>query len=474
MSQQHFKSAKRLQGFENKRVQDIFTPLANETKSINLGQGFPNWAPPSFFQDAISKYVQESSHQYTRAYGHQKLINAIANFYSPLFNREINPLTNVLVSNGGIACLCNAFLGMVDPGDEVILIEPSFDCYRAQIMMSGGIVRSVPLEPKGKVSKNDLVRRGLDGLKYSQQDEWDIDWDLLERSFNENTKAILLNSPHNPTGKIFTYQELERFAEIIKKYDRVAVIWDGVYEAHAYDKYEPLQIPRIANIPGMWERTISVSSAGKLFSATGVRIGWAIGPEHLIKCTAAFHQYNGFCIYVPLQEAIADTLEQSLKGDYFQEFNKKLKEGRTRLVKELISSPINFNIYIPEGGCSVLADISNIEVPQAYYTNPESNRPYTKDWAFCLWLCKEKGVVALPCSAFYSKQYAHIGQNLVRIAFCKTEETLIEAGKRMGSILHKTNTNQLHNTQTKIENKIQHHNKQKDQQEHIQEKIISA
>lgn len=216
------------------------------------------------------------------------MIKAISNFYSPIFNREIDPLRNVLVSNGGIACLCNAFLGMIDDGDEVILIEPAFDCYRAQILMAGGIVRSVPLEPKGKVTKADLVRR-LDDLKYCEQDEWDIDWDLLERSFNANTKAILLNSPHNPTGKIFTEAELTRFAEIIKKYDRVVVIWDGVYEAHAYDRYEPLQIPRIANLPGMWERTISISSAGKLFSATGVRIGWAIGPEHLIKCAAAFH-----------------------------------------------------------------------------------------------------------------------------------------------------------------------------------------
>ncbi|KAL4506698.1 hypothetical protein ABPG72_000269 [Tetrahymena utriculariae] len=430
--QQIQRGAERLNGFDKPTVWSIFSPLSVEYKSVNLGQGFPNWNPPDFFMDSLLKLSKEGPHQYTRAFGSPKLVKAIADFYSPIFNRQLDANTNVCVSAGGVSCLNSIFLGLVNPGEEVILLDPSYDCYRAQIQMAGGISKSVPLRPRKLNSQTDIRQRGP-VYTVNASDAWDVDFELLEKTINDNTKILLINTPHNPTGKVFNRQELERIHEIVKKYPKCIVVEDGVYEHLCFDNYEPLKLPRFAQLEGAWDRTVSVYSAGKLYSATGIRMGWAVGPQSIIKYVQSFHQYSVFCQHGPMQDATAEALELSSKSSYFAETAQKLKNHRDLLINQLVNSKIPFKIWVPEGGFFVICDISQVEVDPKYFVDEKTGEKYTKDYAFSIWLCKEKGVTAIPCSVFYPPEYQYLGQNLVRFAFCKTEDTILEAGKRLNN-----------------------------------------
>ncbi|EGR29652.1 kynurenine-oxoglutarate transaminase, putative [Ichthyophthirius multifiliis] len=430
MNQTQPRGAKRLNGFDKPTVWSIFSPLSIEYKSINLGQGFPNWSPPDFFLKALEKNTQEGNHQYTRAYGLPYLVKVISDFYKPIFNREIDPQNNICVSAGGVSCLNAIFLGLIDPGDQVILLDPSYDCYRAQIQMAGGIARSVPLLHKRNNTQNSLKQRFEQEKEFriTQDDIWEVDYEKLKNTLNEKTKILLINTPHNPTGKVFTLEEMKKIHEIIKPFEKVIVVEDGVYE-HLCFEYESLKLPRFANLD--WDRTISVYSAGKLFSATGIRIGWTIGPYELIKYVQSFHQYSIFCQHAPMQESVANALEISMKNNYFEETNQRLKKQRDLILQELVNCSIQLNVWIPQGGFFVIADISNVQLDEKYYFDNDKNIKYTKDYAFCMWLLKEKGITTIPCSAFYDQENIQQGENLVRFAFCKTDDQILEAGIRL-------------------------------------------
>jgi aspartate/methionine/tyrosine aminotransferase len=411
------------------------TRLAVTTDSANLGQGFPDWKPPTFFLDAIKKFVSstEVSHQYTRTFGNPKLVEAISNTYSPIFNRKIDPMKEVIVANGAVSILYNTLTALVEPDDEVILIEPFYDCYLPQTKFSGGKVIGVPMIPPKVRPKSEY--ENMKEEDYSKiTEDWKIDMEKLKNAFTSKTKILVLNTPNNPTGKILTYDELKEIASILEKFPNVIVIMDEVYEFMVYDEHQDL--PRMANLPGMWDRCLSIMSAGKIFSATGIRIGWALGPKHLISKVGAIYQFNSFCIYDPIQLAIAESLEVA-KNPYegYETYFKWLRGHYTAQRNYMISNlaknkNFDVNFYFPKGGYFIVADISQQNVPTTKYRlegDEEGDVNYHKDFNFLLNLAYEKKVVIIPCSVFYTDLNKAYGENFIRLAFCKQKSTLDRA-----------------------------------------------
>jgi kynurenine--oxoglutarate transaminase/cysteine-S-conjugate beta-lyase/glutamine--phenylpyruvate transaminase len=427
-------------GFDQLSIWYKFSRLALTTNSVNLGQGFPDWKPPQFFIDAIKKNLEQEgvSHQYSRTMGNLKLVDAIARNYQKYFEHKIDPTTEVLVTTGAVSFLYNAITALVEAGDEVILIEPFYDCYLPQVQFSGGKAIGIPMIPPKPRDRKDFVIEGDEATvdrEYSKiKDTWQIDFDKLEASLNEKTRVLVLNTPNNPTGKILTPEELQRIAKILEKYPRVIVIMDEVYEFMIYNEYK--ELPRMANVPGMWDRTLSLMSAGKIFSATGCRVGWGIGPKHLISKVTAIFQFNSFCMYDPLQVAIAESLDianqpyQGYDNYYIWLRNHYLKHRNYFMLNLAKHQGFGLNFFIPEGGYFLVAELKTVDVLESKYKleGDESNQEgYLKDFNYLIDLAHHKGVVCIPCSAFYTKPNKHVGENYVRLAFCKQLTTLDKA-----------------------------------------------
>jgi len=391
-----------------------FTELARTTGAVNLGQGFPDYPPPDYVCDALANIGKSGNfmlNQYTRGFGHPRLVNAIAQMYGKFHGRDLNPMTEVLVTGGAYESLFCIVQGMVNPGDEVIIIEPYFDCYEPMTRVAGGNPVFIPLRPTktGEISSAD----------------WKLDPQELESKFSSKTKLIILNTPNNPLGKIFTRDELTMIADLCKKHDVVCVA-DEVYEWMTYPGADHI---RIATLPDMWDRTVTISSAGKTFSATGWKLGWTVGPQHLLKNMMAVHQN---CLYVcctPLQEAVAQAFEiENARLDdkdscYMYTLpNVELLPKRDRMAANLKNAGLIPTI--PEGGYFMLADWSKLGVTDEMI---EDGTDDPKDFKFVKWLCKEKKLAAIPPSAFYSKEHRHLAENLVRFCFFKKDETLDNA-----------------------------------------------
>jgi kynurenine aminotransferase len=283
-------------------VWSIFSPLAVYCKAVNLGQGFPNFETPEYVKEAACDAIRNGLNQYAPPKGLQSLRNALSLKFSSLFNRTLNADTEIMVSAGaneGIFSILQAFL---NEGDEVICLEPFFDQYSSNITMSGGKIVYCPLKPSRKSYSSNIPAS-----------EWKLDMHELESKITKNSKVLLFNTPHNPIGKVFNQRELESIASLAIKHD-LLVISDEVYEQLVYPGAEH---KRIANIPGMWERTITVGSAGKTFCATGWRIGWLIGPADLIGSALLAHSRIVFTSNTPVQQAVACGFEQEPKHNYF-------------------------------------------------------------------------------------------------------------------------------------------------------------
>lgn len=406
------KGADRLKGTE-KNVWVEFGKLSTEYKALNLGQGFPDFKPPQHVLDKMVHAVQGTDNpllsQYTRSYGHPRLVNILAKLYGPLIGRTIDPMNNITISVGAYGILFCAVQGLINPGDEVVIIEPYFDCYEPMVKVAGAIPRYCPLRP---VKKEGVLT----------SDDWKLDPVELESHFSNKTKAIMINNPNNPVGKVFTQDELELVANLCKKYD-VICISDEVYEWMIYDGLKHI---KMASLPDMWERTVTIGSAGKTFSATGWKLGWGVGPESLIKPMQILHQN---CIYTcptPIQEAVADGLEYELSvfNDpdkcYLFSLAKELQPKRDALAKAL--TEIGMVPTIPEGGYFMMADISNLNID---IPDDGTDDPY--DFKFVRWLCKEKKLSTIPPSAFYCQEHKNLGEKYLRFCFIKKDETLSKA-----------------------------------------------
>lgn len=368
----------------------IFTPitaLAHQHGAINLGQGFPNFDGPEFVKEAAIEAIRSGHGQYARSYGSIELVEALATRFQRDTGLVVDPLGEVTVTSGCTEGLAAAFLGLIEPGDEVVLIEPTYDAYLPDVSMAGGVPRFVTLRPP----------------------DFRIDADELRTNFNARTRAIVINTPHNPTGRVLDEAELSAIADLCIEHDVVAIT-DEVYDRMVYEGRHV----SLASLPGMWERTITLSSLGKSFSLTGWKIGWAIAPPHLTAAVRAAHQYLTFATATPLQRAAAVAVAGP--DSYFVELATAYRRRRDLLVDGL--TEIGFTVYRPEGTYFLLADHTRFGQPD--------------DVAFVRYLIEKVGVAAIPPSVFYHEPSD--GRRLVRFAFCKDETTLREALDRLSHL----------------------------------------
>jgi len=367
------------------------TRLAAEKGAINLSQGYPDFDGPSEIIEAAREALSAGQNQYARSMGHLPLVEALADRIRAWHGLEYDPVSEVVVTSGASEAIASSVLGLVEPGDEVILIEPFYDSYPACVAMAGGVVRTCPLCPP----------------------RFELDLDALEALVSPRTRLLLFNSPHNPTGKVFTRDELEGIARICQKHG-VTALSDEVYEHLTFGTARHISL---ASIPGMRSHTITVSSSGKTFSLTGWKVGWASGPANLIRAVQAAHQYVTFATATPLQAAIARAL--ATHGEkYLVAFRAEYTTRRNLLLAALRSA--GFEPSDPDGTYFILADYSKL--------SDEDDR------AFARKLVEHHGVAAVPYSAFLAASPRDRPSRLLRFAFCKRPETLEQAAGRLRAV----------------------------------------
>ncbi|KAL1959525.1 hypothetical protein VTO42DRAFT_1970 [Malbranchea cinnamomea] len=410
-----FRPAKRVAG----QRQDVWS-IINEAAAaspvqpiVNMGQGFFGYNPPQFVLDAAKDALDKvECNQYAPTKGNPRLKKALAAAYSPFFGRTINPDTEVVVTSGANEGMLSAFMAFVEPGDEVIIFEPFFDQYISNIEMPGGTIRYVPLHPP----QDGAVRT-------SSAANWTIDFDELERTVNERTRMIVLNSPHNPVGKVFSREELEKIAALCVKHN-IIILSDEVYDRLFY-----VPFTRISTLsPEVSKLTITVGSAGKNFYATGWRIGYLIGEPHLIKYVSAAHTRICYSSVAPLQAAAAVGFEKADQEGFWDQSRTEMR-GKVERFCEVFDE-LNIPYSDPEGGYFVLANLAAVKIPDGYPFPPHvASRP--RDFKLAWFLIHEVGVAAIPPTEFYTDANAYIAEDYLRFAVCKPDDVLETAKERL-------------------------------------------
>ncbi len=361
--------------------------LAARTGAVNLGQGFPDTDGPTEVSEAAIDAIRSGHNQYPPGPGIQPLREAIARHRLRFRGQKFDADGEILVTAGATEAIAASLLSLCRAGDEVITFEPYYDSYAASIAMAGARRRVVTLTAP----------------------DYSFDPSELAAAFTSSTRLLLLNSPHNPTGKVFSRAELETISELCVEHD-VLVVADEVYEHLVYDVDH---IP-IATFPGMAERTVTISSAGKIFSFTGWKIGWACGPAELITAVKTSKQFLTYVNGGPFQYGVAVGLD--LDDDFFSSYTASMRAKRDRLCGWL--SEAGFEVIVPEGTYFVTVDIRSVGGVDGI--------------DFCMALPDRCGVVAVPTQVFYDN--ADAGRHLVRFAFCKRDEVLDEAGRRLATL----------------------------------------
>lgn len=381
---------KRIAGFGTSIFSEM-SALAARHGAINLSQGFPDFPGPEFIKEAAVEAIRADLNQYAPSHGLQHLREAIASSWSTRYGCPIDPDHEVTVTSGATEALLAAALAFIDPGDEVIIFEPFYDAYVPDVLMAGGVPRFVRL----------------------REPNWRLNPDELQAIAGARTRAILLNTPHNPTGKVFSLSELEIIAQLARERD-LLVITDEVYERLVFAGAR--HIP-IATLPGMWERTVTISSTGKTFSLTGWKIGYTIAPAPLTEAVRRVHQFVTFASATPLQAAMATAIEAL--DHYEPPFLAFYTERRDEMVAALEGA--GFEVLPPDGTYFVMAGFDRFG--------------FTNDVEFCRYLTAEIGVAAIPPSAFYHNQYQ---SGMARFCFAKKPETIAAAAERLAQLRAQT------------------------------------
>jgi len=381
--------ADRLSGIGTSIFSEI-TALAVQHAAVNLGQGFPDFPAPAFVKEAAARHIRDARNQYADRAGVPRLKRALADDWrrrhpdAPVGAAD----SEITVAAGAPELLHDALLALVNPGDEVVVFEPAYDAYVPDIAMAGGIPKYIALD----------------------RPAFSFDPGRLAAAFGPRTRALLLNSPHNPTGKIFSREELETIAQLCRAHD-VVVISDEVY-AEIYFDAAPVSI---ATLPGMRQRTITIESMGKTFSVTGWKVGWAIAPAPLSAALRAVHQFVTFTNATPFQEALADVLPQAAREGFYDELRAAYRGRRDRLaqiLREVGLAPLPIS-----GAYFLLADVAGRA---------------DSDVEFCKRLITDAGVAAIPTSVFH-RQPASAPQ-LARFCFAKSDETIELAAQRLRAL----------------------------------------
>jgi aminotransferase len=368
------------------------TRLANTHGAVNLSQGFPDFPAPEELKEAAARAIAANLNQYAVTWGAPNLRKAIAAKFERSYGVPVDPDKEVTVCCGGTEAMVAAMMALLNPGDEVVTFEPFYENYGPDAVLAGATPKFVTLRTP----------------------DWAFDPDELRAAFSKKTRAIIMNSPHNPTGKVFTRDELNLIASLCVEFDVVAVT-DEIYEYILYDGHK--HIP-MATLPGMKDRTITINSMSKTYSVTGWRVGWTIAPEWITGAIRKVHDFLTVGAAAPLQDAGA--LALALPDSYYTDLAEKYAERRTRMLG--ILDKCGFTVYRPDG---------------AYYTIVDT-RPlgWTHDVEFAKYLVKDIGVAVVPGSSFY--QDPEKGRTQVRFAFSKKMETFDEAERRLAKLKKKS------------------------------------
>jgi aminotransferase len=373
--------------FAESVIRDM-TRVAQEHDAINLAQGFPDFPAPWPLKDAAARAIAEDHNQYPITWGVPGFRDAIAAEYARAYGMDVDPRTEICVTCGSTEAVMASFLGLLDDGDEVVLFEPFYEAYGPDSILAGTTRRFVALRPP----------------------DWSFDPDELRAVFGPRTRAIVVNSPHNPTGKVFARGELAAIADLCVEHDAIAIT-DEIYEHITYDGRE--HIP-IATLPGMRERTVTVSALSKTYAVTGWRVGWAIADARLMGGIRATHDFMTVGAATPLQHAgvealaLGDAYLAAMRADY---------AARRALMIQILEAA-GFAAIAPEGAYYVMADVTPLG--------------FADDTEAAMHLVRRAGVAAVPGSSFFS--HADLGAHLLRFAFCKRLETLEAAGERLASL----------------------------------------
>ncbi len=371
------------------------TTLANTHKAVNLSQGFPDFDGPTLGKDAAVEAMRNGHNQYAPMPGTPILRNAIAGWAKRTTAIDADPDSEITVTNGCTEAIAATMLGLLNPGDEIVVFEPYYDSYRACMAMAGVVPRFVTLHPTET------------GFAYND--------DELANAFSVRTKAVLVNTPHNPTGTIFTRTQLQRIADLCIKHDAIAIS-DEVYERIVFDDADHVSI---ASLPNMRPRTVVLSSSGKTFSLTGWKVGWAIAPPNLTAGIRAAHQFLTFSVATPLQHGVAALLNE---GESEIEKLAAHYHAMRDLLGEALAD-LGFGIRSPAGSYFIMAEHASVTNRLGLQTDVD----------LCRWLPQHAGVAAIPPSAFYDDSTK--GSGFVRFAFCKQTKTIDQAIARLRKAL---------------------------------------
>jgi len=377
-----------------KRVQQMGTSifsemsrLAAEHKAVNLSQGFPDFPTPEWLKAAAQQAIEANINQYAPSQGSLRLRKAITATALERMRLDFDPEHEITVTNGATEAIYDTIQALVNPGDEVIVFEPAYDSYVPSIEMAGGTPRFVTL----------------------RSPDWHFDTEHLTSLFTDATRAVIINTPHNPTGKVFTHDELTLIARLCTKYDALAIT-DEVYEHLVFDHNRHISL---ATLPGMRDRTVTINSASKTFSVTGWKIGYLLAAPDLTEAVRRVHQFVTFCCAAPFQEAVAFALETASERGYYSELREDYMHRLNKLMSVLEQARLH--PIRPQGTFFIMSDISDLG--------------FENDVQFARHMTSECGVACIPPSSFYDDPSE--GAGLARWCFAKKDETLNAAGERL-------------------------------------------